>query len=104
MSQDFHKRVTLESLRAQRRAIIALARQHGASHVRVFGSVARGDSTPTSDVDLLVEQDWSQLTGWGGMGLVVALEDLLGCRVDVATLDELKPHVRERVLSEAIEL
>lgn len=95
---------TLDELRARRDEILALAEKHGATNVRVFGSVARGDSTPDSDVDLLVDQDWSQLSSWGGMGLIVTLEDLLGCNVDVATVDELKPHIRERVLKEAIPL
>jgi|GEM_PF-5455883 len=46
----------------------------------------------------------SQLSSWGGMGFVVELEDLLGCKVDVATVEELKPRIRERVLREAIPL
>jgi predicted nucleotidyltransferase len=95
---------TLQQLRAQRSEIIALAARYGASNVYVFGSVARGDATPESDVDLLVNQDWAQLSGWGGMGLIVALEDLLGWRVDVATLEELKPRIRQRVLQEAVPL
>jgi len=45
---------TLEDLRARRDEILALAERYGASNVRVFGSVARGDATPDSDIDLLV--------------------------------------------------
>ena len=88
----------------QREAILTLAEQHGATNVRVFGSVARGDAGPDSDIDLLVDQDWSRLSGWGGMELVVALEDLLGRRVDVATEEELRPGLREQVLREAVPL
>ncbi|GAB4517052.1 MAG: nucleotidyltransferase domain-containing protein [Anaerolineae bacterium] len=95
---------TLDNLRAYRDEIIALAARYGASNIRVFGSVARGEATKDSDIDLLVEQDWSRLSGWGGMALIVALEDLLGRRVDVATLEELKPRIRERVLREAVPL
>lgn len=95
---------TLAALRARRAEILAIAAQHGASNVRVFGSVARGEATEMSDVDLLVDQDWSRLSTWGGMGLVVALEGLLGWRVDVATPDELKPRIRGRVLREAVPL
>lgn len=95
---------TLESLRARRHDIIALAEKHGATNVRVFGSVARGEATPESDVDLLVDQDWSRLTAWGGMGLIIELEDLLDCKVDVATIEELKPRIRERALREAVRL
>jgi len=52
----------------------------------------------------LVDQDWTRLSGWGGMELVVELEDLLACKVDVATTDELKPRIRERILKEAVPL
>lgn len=88
----------------KREALLKLAAKHGASNVRVFGSVARGEATEDSDLDLLVDQDWSRLSGWGGMELVVELEDLLERRVDVATEDELKPRIRERVLREVVAL
>ncbi len=88
----------------KRDAILRLAGQYGASNVRIFGSVARGEAIETSDVDLLVDQDWSQLSTWGGMGLVIELEELLGRKVDVATEEELKPHIRTRVLREAVPL
>ena len=89
---------------APQRGASRLAARCGASNVRVFGSVARGEATPFSDIDLLVDQDWSRLSGWGGMALVVALEDLLGCRVDGAAVEELKPRIRQRVLREAVPL
>lgn len=95
---------TLAMLRVRRNEILALAAKYGASNVRVFGSVARDDTTIDSDVDLLIDQDWSKLSGWGGMELVIALQDLLGCKVDVTTEDELKPRIRERVLREAVPL
>jgi uncharacterized protein len=88
----------------KREAILSLAAEHGASNVRVFGSVARGEATEDSDLDLLVDQDWNHLSAWGGMELVVELEDLLERKVDVATEDELKPRIRERVLREAVAL
>lgn len=72
--------------------------------MRVFGSVARDDATADSDIDFLVDQDWSQLSDWGGMGLVVALEEMLMRRVDVTTVEELKPRIRQRVLREAVPL
>jgi uncharacterized protein len=88
----------------KREQILRIAEEHGASNLRVFGSVARGEATEDSDVDFLVEQDWTRLSAWGGMGLVVALEEELGRRVDVATEEELKPRIRERVLREAVPL
>ncbi len=78
--------------------------QMGVKRLYLFGSTARDEAKPDSDIDLLVNQDWSRLSGWGGMELVVALEDLLGRRVDVATEEELKPLIRERVLNEAVKL
>jgi predicted nucleotidyltransferase len=89
-------------LQEKREEILHLAAQYGASNVRVFGSVARGEARLDSDIDLLIDQDWSHLSAWGGMALVVALEELLQRKVDVATVDELKPYIRERVLSEAV--
>lgn len=90
-------------LRRRRKAIIEIAARRRASNVRVFGSVARGDDTPTSDIDLLVDLD-------GGVGLLTLgeleheLSDLLGARVDVVPATMLKPDVRDEVLSEAIPL
>jgi hypothetical protein len=95
---------TLDALRARRDEIIALCERHGATNVRVFGSVARGEATPDSDIDLLVDQDWTRLSGWGGMALIVELEDLLQARVDIATPDELKSGIRARVIREATPL
>ena len=104
MTVQVHEKPTLAMLHNQREAILQIARAHHASNVRVFGSVARGEATTESDIDLLVDQDWSALSGWGGMDLIIALEDLLGYKVDVATVDELKPRIRERVLREAVAL
>lgn len=104
MSEQTRTAWTLDDLRQQRDRILQIAAQHGASNVRVFGSVVRGEATSGSDVDLLVDQDWSRLSAWGGMGLITDLEDLLGCKVDVATEEELKPLIRERVLKEAVPL
>jgi predicted nucleotidyltransferase len=104
MTNQLQTPLTLNDLRARRDEILALAEKYGAYNVRVFGSVARGEATSESDVDLLIDQDWSRLSGWGGMEFVVALEDLLQCRVDVTTIDELKPRIRERVLQEVVSL
>ncbi|HEX8242311.1 MAG TPA: nucleotidyltransferase family protein [Longimicrobium sp.] len=66
----------------------------------LFGSVARDEATPDSDVDVLVE--FGRATFDGYMGLKFFLEDLLGSPVDVATIDSLRPWLRERVLREAV--
>jgi len=68
--------------------------------VRVFGSAARGTAGPESDLDLLVDAG-PNTSSWFPAGLMVDLEDLLGCRVDVAAEDTLHWVIRDRVLAEA---
>lgn len=94
---------SLDDLRARRAQIDAAASRRGAREVRVFGSMARGTADATSDVDLLVTfEPGRSLLDLGG--LIADLEDLLGCPVDIVTEDELRPHVRERVLADAVVL
>lgn len=88
----------------QHRSLIrALVSEHHAASPRVFGSVARGDDEPGSDVDLLVDfTDEASLLD--EVGLRLALSDLLQVDVDVVGADTLKGHVRERVLREAVDV
>lgn len=97
------KPLSLDDLRARRAEIDEVAARRGAYDLRVFGSIARGEQRADSDVDLLVafEPDRS-LLDLGG--LIADLEDLLGCPVDVVTVDELRPRVRDRVLADAVPL
>jgi predicted nucleotidyltransferase len=91
-----------EVLGGKREAILQLADKHGAYNVRVFVSVARGESGPTSDVDLVVDvQPW---VGLEFLGLWDELEDLLGRKVDLLTERALKSGIRERILREAVAL
>ncbi len=95
--------VTLRTLEERRSQIVALAERYRAGEVRVFGSVARGEATEASDVDLLITtRDGCSLLDLGGW--LEDLQDLLECRVDLVTEDGLKPRLRERVLKEAISL
>lgn len=90
-------------LRHRRRSILACATLHGASNVRVFGSTARGEDRPDSDVDLVVDLD----KGTGLFALEALrreLSEILGVPVDVAPSDCLRPRVREEVEREAIPL
>lgn len=92
--------VTLDLLRRERRAeITRLGEKHGATSIRVFGSVARGDSSETSDVDFLVEFE-SGRTLFDLIGLRLDLRDLLGAEVHIVTPNNLR-YIRERVLAEA---
>jgi len=93
----------LASLRSRRAEILGVAGRHGAQNIRIFGSAARGDAHPGSDVDLLVElQPGRSLFDLGG--LATDLESLLGCHVDVVTEKGLRERIRERVLREAVPL
>jgi predicted nucleotidyltransferase len=90
-------------LKEKRDEILHIAARHGARNVRVFGSVARGEAGPESDLDLLVEMEPGRsLLDMGG--LLMDLQDLLGCRVDVVTEKGLRERLRARVLKEAVPL
>ncbi len=91
-------------LAPKRTQILAIAEQHGAFNVRVFGSVARGEAIIDSDVDFLIDYDRSKRSAWFPSGLIIDLQDLLGRSVDVATVDMLKERIRNRVLQDAIVL
>ena len=78
-------------------------RADGARNVRLIGSVARGDDRADSDLDLLVELDKGRSL-LDHAALMIELEALLGCKVDVATEQGLRPRVRDRVLAEAVVL
>ncbi|HKV12009.1 MAG TPA: nucleotidyltransferase domain-containing protein, partial [Thermoanaerobaculia bacterium] len=71
-------------LKARRDEILEIARRHGASQVRVFGSFARGEAREDSDIDLLVRPE-AKTSPWFPAGLVLDLQDLLGRKVDVVT-------------------
>jgi predicted nucleotidyltransferase len=96
--------VTLDSLRAERREeILELAERRGAHNLRVFGSVARGEATENSDLDLLVAwEDGRSLMDHAG--LVEDLQELLGMKVHLGTEKSLHWYVRDQILREAIPL
>lgn len=95
--------MSTEDLKARRERIIGIAARHGARNVRVFGSVARGDAGPDSDVDFLVEMD-ADRSLLDHVGLVQDLEDYLGRKVDVVSERALHWFIRDRVLAEAVPL
>jgi predicted nucleotidyltransferase/DNA-binding XRE family transcriptional regulator len=90
-------------LRHQRRRLLDAARTRGVRKVRVFGSLARGEAAPASDVDLLVDLEPGR-TLLDLVGFRREVEELLGLPVDVATSDMLKERIRARVLDEALPL
>jgi uncharacterized protein len=80
-----------------------IAARHGAYNLRVFGSVARGEARPESDIDFLIDVG-PTTSSWFPAGLILDLEDLLGRRVEVVTEKALNPDLRDHVLREAIPL
>ena len=90
-------------LKEKREDILHIATMRGASNVRVFGSVARGEADSKSDIDLLVDMEPGRsLFDLGG--LLMDLQDLLGHKVDVVTERGLRERIRDRVLNEAVPL
>lgn len=90
-------------MRARRAEMIGLGRRHGVDHIRIFGSVARGDANEVSDLDLLVDVQPDQgLLALSAFALDV--EDLLHVPTQVTTVKGLNPRIRDRVVAEAVEL
>ena len=93
---------TLDVVRERREEILSAARRRRASRVRVFGSVARGEARPDSDIDFLVdfEPDASLLDQ---VGLIQDLQELLGVGVDVISTGGLHPR-HDPIRDEAVDL
>jgi uncharacterized protein len=87
----------------KREAILELAAKYGASNVRVFGSVARGEARPDSDVDFIVSFPPDRSI-FDLVGLWLDLKDLLGREVDLSTDRSIKEYVRRNALKEAVPL
>jgi len=100
MARSEKTKVMEDLLREKREEILRIAEKHGARNVRVFGSVAKGETTSTSDVDLLVDTA-EETSPWFPAGLIAELEELLGRQVDVVTPNGLYWLLRRRILSEA---
>jgi predicted nucleotidyltransferase len=92
-----------EIISARRADVLAAAKRHGVTSIKVFGSVARGDARDDSDVDFLVEVGPHHSAFFPG-GLVMDLEEILGRRVDVVEPDALHRLIKDRVLREAVPL
>lgn len=90
----------IEQITSRRDEIARIALRHGATNIRVFGSIARGNADDESDIDFIVDLEKGRsLLDLGG--LLMDLQKLLGRSVDVVTEKGLRPRIRERVLREA---
>jgi uncharacterized protein len=89
-----------EALATQRERILAIAAAHGASNLRVFGSVANGADKEGSDIDLLVDIGLG-ISLFEYVGLQLDIQEALGVRVDLCTEEELHPKLKARILAEA---
>lgn len=89
-----------EVLQKRRKEILAVAREHGIAKMRVFGSVARGEDTPQSDIDFLVElEKGCTLLDLGGA--LIKLQELLGRKVDIVTEQGLHWYLQDKIIKEA---
>jgi len=95
--------VLRQLIEEKRDEILRLAVKHAAQNVRLFGSVARGEDGPDSDVDFLVEVG-PTTSSWFPAGLILDLEQALGRRVEIVTDQGLNPYLRDQVLLEAVPL
>ena len=94
----------LDELHARKEAIVALGQQFGARRIRVFGSVARGEERPDSDVDILVDFPRGYDLFTQRLPLMERLADLLKRPVELVPEHELNRHIRNHVLEEAVEI
>jgi uncharacterized protein len=95
--------ITADDVRARREEILEIGKRYGASNFRIFGSVARGDATEESDLDLIVKfEQGRSLLDHGG--LLMDLRELLQMKVDVIDEDGMRPRFRDHVLKEAMPL
>jgi predicted nucleotidyltransferase len=94
----------LDLLHEKREAIHAACRQYGARRIRVFGSVARGEEQPDSDIDFLVDFPAGYDLVTQRLPLAQRLAEITGRRLDMIPEHELNRHLREAVLNEAVEL
>ena len=86
-----------------RQEVLHLARQHGVQRVSLFGSLARGEATESSDVDLLIDMEEGR-TLFDLIAFKLAVEERLGCQVDVVSRNGLSPYLEQYILAEEIPL
>lgn len=94
---------TIDQIHQCKAAINALAKRYGAGRIRIFGSVARGEERPDSDIDVLVELPRGYDLFTQRIALAQGLQQLLQREIDLIPEHELNPDLRSKIISEAIE-
>ncbi len=92
-----------QAVREKREAILKIAARRGARNVRLFGSLARGEESADSDVDLLVDMEEGRSL-LDLSHLLQDMEELLGCRVHIVEPEALHWAIREQIIEEAVPL
>ena len=90
-------------LRSKRDSILSIATMHGAKRIKVFGSFARGEDKPGSDIDVIVNLEEGRSL-FDMIALKNDLEELFGRKVDVVTEDSVHWYIKEKIIQEAIEI
>jgi uncharacterized protein len=93
----------IQYLEEKREEILRIASRYGAKNIRLFGSTAKGEAGPTSDIDFLIDLE----SGRSLLDIVAIkqeLEDLLGVQVDVVTEAAISPFIRDEVVEQAVNL
>ncbi len=98
-----NNRTIRSKIKANKQKILDISEKYGASNLRIFGSYARGEENPDSDLDLLIDME-DGTTLFDRIALMQELEDLLGVKVDLAKPDNLHDLIRDQVMEEAIKL
>lgn len=91
-----------EDLRRLEEHLNRIRESFGVKRIGIFGSVARGEETPASDIDILVEFAPGRATFRNFMTLITYLEDLFGRKVDVVTTGGIDPYLRPYIEGEVI--
>ncbi len=93
--------ITLDKLKSKRNLIHQIAQHYHAENIRVFGSVARGEATKNSDIDILVNF-LPNASLFDQAGMINKLGELFNCKVDVVSERALNPNILDQILNESI--
>ncbi len=94
----------IDELHGRRDELIALGHRYGARRLRIFGSVARRQDKPDSDIDFLVDFPRGYDMFKQRIALTNAISDLVGRRVELVPEHELSPHLQSSILGDAVDL